>query len=143
MTKTLLLDINVWLALAFDGHVHHPVVRPWFDSITDEVCYFCRLTQQGFLRLATNPRVFKGDALTLADAWTAYDALLADSRVAFAAEPQGIELLWRSYTNSRSHSPQLWSDAYLAAFAVASGLKTITFDRGFRRFSNLQYDILS
>ena len=54
MKKTLLPDINVWLALTFDSHIHHAAAKAWFDPLSDEVCYFCRLTQQGFLRLATN-----------------------------------------------------------------------------------------
>ena len=65
MRKTLLPDINVWLALTFDSHVHHRIAKNWFDGLTDEVCYFCRLTQQGFLRLASNRQVFRnqGDHL--------------------------------------------------------------------------------
>jgi uncharacterized protein len=68
MPRTLLPDTNVWLALAFDGHVHHPSAKAWFDALTTDVCFFCRVTQQGFLRLASNPSVFKQDALTLAEA---------------------------------------------------------------------------
>ena len=56
-------DINVWLALAFDSHIHHPDAKKWFDGLADDaICYFCRLTQLGFLRLATNPKVFGADA---------------------------------------------------------------------------------
>lgn len=69
MPKMLLLDVNVWLALAFDGHAHYPAAKQWFDGLSDQVCYFCRLTQQGFLRLATNPSVFGKNAVTLPDAW--------------------------------------------------------------------------
>ena len=55
----MLPDINVWPALAFDGHAHHRAARNWFDALTTDVCFFCRLTQQGFMRLASNPSVFK------------------------------------------------------------------------------------
>jgi predicted nucleic acid-binding protein len=59
MTKTLLLpDVNVWIAMTFDSHPHHPPAKLWFDAVTDDV-FFCRMTQQGFLRLSTNPRVAK------------------------------------------------------------------------------------
>jgi hypothetical protein len=40
-------DINVWLALTFDSHVHHPAAKVWFDALADEHCFFCRMTQQG------------------------------------------------------------------------------------------------
>ena len=42
-------DVNVWLALTFDSHFHHPVAKTWFDGLpSDFVCFFCRLTQSGF-----------------------------------------------------------------------------------------------
>jgi uncharacterized protein len=64
----LLLDVNVWLALTFDSHVHHPAAKTWFDGLADELCLFCRISQQGFLRLSTNPKVFGSHALTMAEA---------------------------------------------------------------------------
>ena len=39
MPRMLLPDVNVWLALAFDSHVHHPVAKLWFDSLSNEVCF--------------------------------------------------------------------------------------------------------
>jgi predicted nucleic acid-binding protein len=51
-------DINVWLALAFESHVHHEVAKGWLEGLSSEGCAFCRTTQQGFLRLATNPKAF-------------------------------------------------------------------------------------
>lgn len=52
-------DVNVWLALTFDSHHHHPDAKKWFDALPGQICFFCRMTQQGFLRLSTNPTVFK------------------------------------------------------------------------------------
>ncbi|MCI0353136.1 MAG: PIN domain-containing protein [Acidobacteriales bacterium] len=134
MPKMLLPDINVWLALAFDGHVHHPAAKQWFDALTTEVCLFCRLTQQGFLRLASNPAVFKEDALTLADAWQKFDLLLTDPRVSFANEPADIERHWRAFTERRTYSPHVWNDAYLAAFALCENLELVTLDQGMSQY---------
>ncbi len=139
----LLPDVNVWLALTFDSHIHHPAAKSWFDGLPiDSVCYFCRLTQQGFLRLATNRSVFGNDAVTLPDEWQKYDLYLSDPRVAFAEEPAHIEIHWRTYTQGRSFSPQVWNDAYLAAFALAGGLELVTFDKGFTQYLNLTSTIL-
>src|SRR3989440_468178 len=123
-------DINVWLALTFDSHVHHPSAKTWFDGLpTGTVCFFCRLTQQGFLRLATNPSVFGKHAVTLPDAWHKYDLLMSDPRVAFAEEAADLETHWRTFTQQQSFSPQVWNDAYLAAFARAGNLEPVTFDK--------------
>lgn len=135
-------DINVWLALAFERHVHHEAACVWFQALQGDLCAFCRMTQQGFLRLATNPKAVGADAVSLADAWNLYDALHADPLVVFAGEPTGIEPLWRGYTQHHSFSPSVWNDAYLAAFARTAGHELVTFDRGFSRFDGLRHTIL-
>src|SRR5262245_45691483 len=112
MRKTLLPDVNVWLALAFNAHVHHPLVLTFFNGLADELCFFCRMTQQGFLRLANNPKVFAADAVAVEAAWQLYDTILTDSRVAFAPEPAGLESAWRQFIRGQQFSPKLWNDAY-------------------------------
>lgn len=129
-------DINLWLALTFEAHAHHPVEAAWFESVEPEGAMFCRFTQQGFLRLATNASVFDSDALTLAGAWSAYDALLSDERVSFVAEAPGLESAWREHTTSQSPSHRVWSDAYLAAFSRTAGLELVSFDKGFDRYAS-------
>ena len=109
-------DINVWLALAFRFHSHHAPANNWYEG-SSEPCCFCRFTQQGFLRLASNPAALKEEAVSLRDAWRLYDTILSDPRVVFAEEPAGMEMHWRKLTQRRSFSPKVWGDAYLAAFA--------------------------
>lgn len=50
MNHPWLPDVNVWLALSLPGHVHQPAAQAWLDG-TEEVLWFCRASQQGFLRL--------------------------------------------------------------------------------------------
>lgn len=142
MMKTLIPDVNVWLALTFDSHVHHTVAKAWFDAIEEGLCVFCRITQQGFLRLSSNASVFGDNALTLNEAWKVYDILQSDPRVSFVDEPMGIEMLWRQYTDKRTASPKVWMDAYLAAFAKICSFDLVTFDRGFSQYSDLRSTIL-
>ncbi|HEV3203456.1 MAG TPA: TA system VapC family ribonuclease toxin [Gemmataceae bacterium] len=137
----LLPDVNVWLALAFDFHSHHGAAKTWYQG-SSETCSFCRLTQQGFLRLATNPSVFKEDAMSLRQAWRSYDTILSDPRIAFADEPIGLDGFWRAYTQRRSFSPHVWSDAYLAAFARAASFELVTFDKGFAQYKSVKCTIL-
>ena len=127
-------DINVWLALTSDSHLHHPSAKNWFDGLTTEVCFFCRMTQQGCLRLATNAAVFGPHALTLAEAW---HTLHSDVRIAYADEPVGLEVVWRSFTQHRSFSPKVWNDAYLAAFAQTGGYQIVTFDQALAPYTGV------
>ncbi len=144
MTKTLLLpDVNVWFAMTFDSHIHHPSAKTWFDGLTNELLCFCRLTQQGFLRLATNPRIARTHVLTLTEAWQKYDTYLNDPRISLANEPANIESPWRGFTHGSTFSPNVWNDAYLAAFSVAGNYELVTFDKGFARYPGLTYTLLS
>jgi toxin-antitoxin system PIN domain toxin len=136
-------DINVWLALAFTDHEHHPSALKWFDNRADGECAFCRLTQQGFLRLATTSEATAGRPLTLIKAWRAYDDLFRDPRVVFSEEPEDLERFWRDYTHRRSVSPKVWNDAYLAGFARAADFELVTFDLGFRQYRQLKLTVLS
>lgn len=101
------------------------------------------MTQQGFLRLASNPKVFLSDALTLPLAWQAYDTLLSDARSYFENEPDGVVDEWRKFTGDEKFSAKIWNDAFLAAFAKLCGLRLVTFDQGFRRYRGLSLKLLS
>lgn len=136
-----LLDVNVWLALAFKRHVHHTSAVNWFRTASAP-CVFCRFTQAGLLRLASNPSVMGPAAVSLSDAWRAYDSLFADPNVVFADEPGGIEAVWRSNTQVMTFSPKVWNDAYLAAFAELAGFEVVTFDQGFTRYRSIRAVIL-
>lgn len=127
-------DINVWVALAYDRHVHHIAARNWFDALVPSVrMFFCRLTQLGLLRLLTSPAVMGPDqAKSQQDAWKIYDSWLEDDRVEFLEEPAGLDTHFRSLTQSAQASPKDWADSYLAAFAHVSRLTVVTFDRGFQ-----------
>jgi toxin-antitoxin system PIN domain toxin len=109
-------DVNIWVALTFDSHPNHPAAKLWFDAVPDTIL-FCRMTQQGFLRLVTNPSVGGPDVLTMTEAWQKYDEFLSDPRIMVATEPAGLETQWRSFTQGKAFSPKVWNDAYLAAFA--------------------------
>lgn len=136
-----LADVNIWLALAFEAHAHHRRALRWFDTVGPDACAMCRLVQNGFLRLATNPAVFGEETVTMVQAWALYDELVVDERVCFLPEPHGLEPVWRSYTEGSVYSPKVWSDAYLAAFANAGGMGVASLDEGFREYEGLELTV--
>ncbi|MDP9114029.1 MAG: PIN domain-containing protein [Acidobacteriota bacterium] len=125
-------DTNVWLALVWGRHSHADLSRRWFERASHGRLFFCRFTQLALLRLLTTEAVMGRDVLTMASTWDIYDQCSADERIAFLAEPEGLDPGLRSFTSGRRASPKLWADAYLAAFANAAGLRLVTFDRAFR-----------
>ncbi len=73
-TTSLFPDINVWVALTYEGHAHHRNAATWFATLTTDVSLvFCRLTQLGLLRLLTTEAVMGDEVMTQPGAWAAYD----------------------------------------------------------------------
>jgi uncharacterized protein len=126
-------DVNVWIALTSERHIHHAAGARWFASLGEDsrLC-FCRITQLSLLRLLTTPAVMGPEVMTQPEAWRIYDRWLDDPRVIFLDEPSGLEPSFRSHSRRPSPAPKEWADAYLLAFAAVSGLKLVTFDQAFR-----------
>lgn len=137
----VLCDSNLWLALALSKHVHHAATQ-WLQTVTaGSSVFFCRATQQAFLRLLTNAAVlapYGNLPLTNRQAWQAYEALLSDDRILFRGEePARLEVRWKQFAVRSTASPKLWMDAYLAAHALAGGHRLVTTDVAFRQFRGL------
>ena len=72
--------------------------------------------------------------LTNSDALLTLDNLQALPQVTWRDEPPGVLGLWRTLAGLDSASPKVWMDAYLAAFAIAAGLRLVTLDKDFYNF---------
>jgi toxin-antitoxin system PIN domain toxin len=142
-----LVDSSLWVALALEPHLHHKVARRWLEGVEQaRSVLFCRATQQSFLRLTTTSALMAPHGLAPLSneaAWGVYTALLADTRIWLQREePEGLETRWQQFASRPSASPQLWMDAYLAAFAVAGGYRMVTTDRAFQQFPGLEVVVL-
>jgi toxin-antitoxin system PIN domain toxin len=134
-------DVNIWLALALSGHSHHQAARTWLEGQeTLGSIFFCRTTQQGFVRLLTTAEVLGGygiPPLTNREAWAAVESFMEDDRITYANEPGGVEDVWKSLATRDTNSPKLWMDAWLAAFALCAGFQMVTTDKAFSQFKGL------
>lgn len=131
MTSLSFPDINVWLALIREDHVHRGAAVRWWNTDPSDSIAFCRFTQIGVLRLLTTPAAMNGRPLSMADAWRVYDSLLEDERVTFLPEPTQMDDHFRKRSSLKTASAKLWADAYLEAFAKKVNGTLITFDKGF------------
>jgi len=52
-----LLDVNALVALAWDSHVHHARMRAWFIANSSAGWATCPITESGFVRVSSNPKV--------------------------------------------------------------------------------------
>ena len=99
---------------------------------SEEQFFFCRFTQLTILRLLTTEKIMGKDTKTMSQAWSLWDRVWADTRIAFLPEPDDLEKEFRSRSRLSSRSPKVWADAYLLAFAAVAGLKFVTFDRALK-----------
>jgi toxin-antitoxin system PIN domain toxin len=130
-TSFLFPDVNVWLALSYQRHVHHPAAKAWFERLDENarLC-FCRFTQLGLLRLLTTDAVMGEDKLlSQAEAWLVYDRLNDDERILFLEEPSTMEATFRASSRDTRPAPKDWADSYLMAFVAVAGLRLATFDK--------------
>lgn len=141
-SKTTLPDINIWVALVSERHMHHNLAREWFAALPSDSAAFCRVSQMGLLRLLTNSRVMGEDTVTQQQAWQVYEQLRRNSRVVLGAEPAEFEETWKRLTQAGFPGKDRWTDAYLGAFALRHDLVLVTFDRDFGTMENLRVMIL-
>lgn len=137
-------DANVLLPVLTDGHTHHVPAIEWWDGIDDGTVGLCLPVRMALLRLLTNVRVMGSGTLRPEQAWDAVRKLLDDPRISLVDQvPQTHAKHWRANIAKREPTPDLWTDAWLAALAQSTDCEMVTFDRGFRSFSKLKLRLLS
>lgn len=140
-----LFDTNVWLAATFPNHIFYPLAQKALQQCTSaKPAIWCRATEQSFMRLASTAsiqRAYGAQGQTNRTVWQALDALQALPQVSWQAEPPGIFEKWRVLSALNSASPKVWMDAYLAAFAIQSGLRLVTLDKDFKNFVDQGLDV--
>jgi toxin-antitoxin system PIN domain toxin len=99
--------------------------------------------RMALLRLLCNARVMGRSVLLPALAWKTVQSLIDDPRIELLdAVPASHDKLWHDNVARREPSPDLWTDAWLAALAQAHDCEMTTFDRGFRSFARLKLRLL-
>lgn len=129
-----LLDASVWIALSAPEHVHHARARRYWDDEAADQLVFCRATALALLRYLTNPRILGAAALDGGVAWRVLATWLAVPTVSLVGEPAGLDELLGRWSGALDLRGGHWTDAYLAAFAAASGCRLVALDSDFGRY---------
>ncbi len=133
-----LLDASVWLPLSAPDHVHYSRARRYWDDEAADELVFCRITALALLRDLTNPRVLGEAALDGGAAWRALQTWLALPQVTMLGEPVGLDELLGEWAGQLDLRAGKWTEAYLAAFAAASGSRLVAFGGDFRRYPGIE-----
>ena len=140
--KPCLVDINVWLALLVQQHVHHKLATEWYEALSTSEAGMCRVVHLGLIRLLSTSALLGDHAVPPLEAWELAERLLEDERVDFVNEPPGLDTVLPSLLRYRAPAGKLVADAYLAAFAMVGSRRLTTIDSGFRQFRGLDLQLL-
>lgn len=125
MTRSL-LDINVLLALLDSDHVDHRRAVEWLDAEIGSGWASCAITQNGFVRIVSQPRY--PSPVPPAQAASLLEQACSTEHHEFW--PCDITILDKaSIDRTRVHGPRQVTDAYLLALATKHGGRFVTFDR--------------
>jgi uncharacterized protein len=125
-----LLDVNFLLALLDSGHVHHGTAKDWLIREQEHGWASCAITQNGVVRILSQPKYPKPVAVSEA----ARRLAQATAHPSHEFWPCDLPLVGSPKLDlSRIHGPKQVTDAYLLALAVSRGGRFVTFDRAIPR----------
>lgn len=127
--SALLLDVNVLVAIAWPQHVHHRHAREWFAALGTRKWATAPVTESGFIRVSSNPRVIS-DARTPAEAAAYLSALRGAGRWEFWVDDVHVSECLGGVTGYRQIT-----DAHLLQLAHERGGSVATLDMGLARLA--------
>lgn len=123
-----LLDVNVLIALTWPTHVHHAQARAWFDRKSRSGWATCPITQLGFVRVSSNPKVIR-DAVPPRDAIALLRRLM--ERPGHVFWPDALEVgRCGSFASLSFVGHRQVTDAYLLSLVQHREGRLVTLDRG-------------
>ena len=132
-------DVNLWLALTADHHIHHSRAQTYWHTHARPRIWFCRHTALGLKRLLGQSSVMGAQVQTTLQCWTSWQTLMQLHGVGMVSEPATVDACLAGLAAKASWPGKMWADAYLAAFAMASNHRLVSFDRDFSRFPGLDW----
>lgn len=136
-----IVDVNILLYATDSNSSRHTAARKWWEQAVngDEPIGLPWVVVLGFLRVATNPRVFASphevrSALERIDRWLALD------NVRVVREKDDHWETLRGLISAAGTAGNLTTDAHLAALAISHDAVLCSSDLDFGRFKGLRWE---
>jgi hypothetical protein len=128
MASATLLDVNVLVALFDAEHVHHDLAHDWFDDEGAKAWATCPVTENGFLRVVSNPayhgaELRPGQLIALLNRFCGREGHHAWTDAVSLRDPA-------LFDPSLIRGHRQLTDVYLLGLAKHMGGRLATFDRG-------------
>jgi len=135
-----IVDLNLLLYAINADSAHHAAARVWWERALndDEPIGLPWLVLLGFLRIATNARIFP-HPLAADAAIEKVDAWLGRDNVRIAREKEDHWDVLRSLIADSGTAGNLTTDAHLAALAISHDATLVSSDTDFGRFKGLRW----
>jgi toxin-antitoxin system PIN domain toxin len=136
-----IVDTNILLYAANASGPHHDRAVQVLGGLLsgDEMVGVPMVVVLGFLRIATNPRIFPAP-LSVEDALNVIDDLLAHPRVAVVNPGDGHWKVLRELISNAGVAANVTTDAHIAALAIERGAVVVSHDSDFSRFKGLRLE---
>ena len=121
-----LLDINVLIALFDEDHTHHVETTGWLEENIDHGWASCPLTQNGCIRIMSQPRY--PNAVHVTEIVARLQKAVSTKHHRFVTDNVSL-LNPDTIDHACLLSPRQLTDIYLLALAVENECRFITFDR--------------
>jgi toxin-antitoxin system PIN domain toxin len=133
-------DVNILVYAHRGESAHHQTCRTWLDRVlaSDQAFGISELVLSGFVRVVTNPGIFKSP--TPLDVALLFARTVREQAHATRVSPGSRH--WEIFTTlctDAGAKGNLVADAYLAAMAIESGCEWVTTDGDFARFPGLKW----
>lgn len=126
MTRPILLDVNILIALFDPAHVHHDLAHDWFGANRSRGWATTPLTENAVLRIISNPK-YGSNAERAGQVAPRLQAFCTSDDHRFW--PASVSLWDPSRFNLSFASHRHLTDVYLLALAKVNGGALATFDR--------------
>lgn len=123
-----LLDTNVLLALAWPQHVHHRRAHAWFQRVAATSWATCAITQLGFVRISSNPKITVAGVTPRAAAQLLTEFVLMPGHRYLSELPPVTDAPLFSSKQLLGHGQV--TDLYLLSLAMHHDCRLATLDEG-------------
>ena len=134
-------DVNVLVALMWEAHVHHAVARSWFSGLGSESWATCPITQTGFVRVSSNPKMH-ARAITVRQATAVLTAMTERDDHSFL--PDAVSFVTdRLVPHEALVGYRQVTDAHLIGIARRHQATVVTLDSGIETLGGESVRLLS
>ncbi len=130
-------DVNILVYAHREETPQHKRYAEWLTNTinSDEPFALSELVISGFLRIVSNPKIFKPPT-PLNIAWDFIDQITQHPRCNLVRPESNHLKIFKALSKKHQLSGKLIADAYHAALVIEHGLQWVSADTDFARFQN-------